>query len=230
MTSAIIPAYNEALYIEPTVLALAAANIADEIIVVDDASTDHTGRLAAQAGAKVVRLRRRRGKRGAQDAGVRAARGNFLLFLDADLGPTAAEAAKLLEPVVGGECDMSIAVFPHRPGKGGGLGLVVRLARWGIMRATGRSMEAPLSGQRALRRAVWARSLGAARGFGSEVALTMDAICGGCRVLEVPVEMDHRVTANDLVGIKHRARQLLDVARVLWVRRKWRYHRRPRRS
>lgn len=230
MTSAVIPAYNEQGYIEVTVRALAAASLADEIIVVDDGSTDHTARVATEAGAKVIRLRRRRGKRAAQDAGARAARGNILLFLDADLGETVTEARKLLDPVMEGVCDMTVGVFPARPGRGGGMGLVVRLARWGIRRITGLEMQAPLSGQRALRRVVWVHARGIARGFGSEVALTIDAICSGHSILEVPVEMDHRVTGNDLRGFLHRARQFVDVARALWVRRKWRCPYRPVRS
>lgn len=230
MTSAIIPAYNEENYIETTVRALASSGLVDEILVVDDASEDRTAHVATQAGAKVLRLRRRRGKRAALDAGARAARGNYLLFLDADIGETATEAAKLLEPVHRGECDMSIGVLPSRPGRGGGFGLVVRLARWGIRRITGVTMEAPLSGQRALRRAVWTRARGVAHGFGNEVALTIDAICAGYRVMEVPVQMDHRVTGNDLRGILHRARQFRDVARALWIRRKWRCHHRRRPS
>ena len=224
MISAVIPAYNEEEYIAETVRALAETGLVDEIIVVDDASSDHTFRVASATGVKTLRLRRRRGKRAAQDAGARAARGNYLLFLDADLGATAANVAPLLDPVLTGECDMTIGVFPQRPGRGGGLGLVVGLARYGIFRITGRVMEAPLSGQRALRRAVWARARGAAKGFGSEVALTIDAICAGYSVKEVPVDMDHRVTGNDVAGFRHRARQFIDVFGALWARRKWRCH------
>ena len=222
MISAVIPAYNEEDRIEETVRALAQSGLADEIVVVDDASTDHTYRVAAATGAKVVHLRRRRGKRGAQDAGARAAHGNYLLFLDADLGATAANAGPLIEPVLNGECDMTIGVLPSQAGKGGGFGLVVGLARYGIFRITGQIMEAPLSGQRAMRRAVWARARGVARGFGSEVALTIDALRSGYSVMEVPVNMSHRVTGNDLQGILHRARQFWDVGRALWIRRKWR--------
>ena len=224
MISAIIPAYNEEAYIADTVNALVQTGLVDEIIVVDDASTDRTFRVASATGVKTIRLRRRRGKRAAQDAGARAARGNYLLFLDADLGATAANVAPLLDPVLKGECDMTVGVFPARPGRGGGFGLVVGLARYGIFKITGRVMEAPLSGQRALRRSVWAHARGAARGFGSEVALTIDALCAGYSVMEVPVEMDHRVTTNDMAGFRHRARQFIDVLRALWVRRKWRCH------
>jgi len=230
MTSAIIPAYNEEQFIGTTVRVLHAAGIVDEIIVVDDRSSDETARVAAEAGARVIRLRHHRGKRGAQEAGVRVARGAILLLLDADLGETVSEARKLLEPVVAGQCDMTIAVFPTRPGRGGGMGLVVRLARWGIRRITGKEMQAPLSGQRALRRSVWVHARGIAKGFGSEVALAIDAIRTGHSVLEIPVEMDHRVTGNDLAGILHRARQFLDVACALWVRRGWRRPRPPAHS
>lgn len=230
MISAVIPAYNEEQCIEETILALRDSGQVEEIIVVDDGSTDHTYRVASATGAKVLCLRHHRGKRGAQDAGCRAAHGNFLLFLDADLGATAANVRPLIEPVLNGECDMTIGVLPSQPGKGGGFGLVVGLARYGIFRMTGRTMEAPLSGQRALRRAVWSHARGLARGFGSEVALTIDAICAGYTVIEVPVEMAHRVTGNDLPGFLHRARQFRDVALALWVRRKWRCRHTGRRS
>ena len=54
---------------------------------------------------------------------------------------------------------MTIGLLPPDPafaatGRRGGMGLVVRLARWGIARRTGRTFAQPLSGQRAVRRAV----------------------------------------------------------------------------
>ena len=124
------------------------------MIVVDDGSGDATGQVAADAGARVVR-QTRGGKARAMEAGADAADpGHLLLFLDADLGTTAAEAAVLLPPVVSGVADMTIATFPVVPGRGGGRGIVVRASRWGIRRATGRTMVAPLSGQRCLTPAV----------------------------------------------------------------------------
>ncbi|NUQ69994.1 MAG: glycosyltransferase [Chthonomonadales bacterium] len=219
MISAIIPAYNEAARIGQTIQALSTAALVDEIIVIDDASSDETSHLAAEAGASVLRLPGRGGKRAAQAIGVARSRGEVLLLLDADLGATAANSGPLLAPVLTDDCDMSVGVFPSYPGRGGGMGLVVRLARWGIHRCCGVRMAAPLSGQRALRRTVWDAVAGNAHGFGSEVGMTIDALCAGFRVLEVPVMMDHRVTQNDLRGRCHRARQFRDVARTLWARR-----------
>src|SRR6266545_2388351 len=87
MISFIIPAYNEELELSATLGAIhAAASSAGqpwEIIVVDDASTDATPEIAAQTGAKVIRINRRQ-IAAARNAGARAAQGEYLFFVDAD--------------------------------------------------------------------------------------------------------------------------------------------------
>jgi glycosyltransferase involved in cell wall biosynthesis len=218
MTSAVIPAFNEAERIGKTIAALKRLPEIDEIVVVDDGSTDDTASAAEAAGARVVRQSPNRGKGAALTAGIKSAQGDILLLLDADLGETADQAASLLPPVMNGEADMSIATFPVIPGKGGGFGFVVRLARNGILKRTGKEMQAPLSGQRAIRREVLEK-IGIAGGFGAEVALTIDALCAGFHVVEVPTTMTHRVTGRDWKAMRHRARQFNAVARALWARR-----------
>src|SRR5207249_9424485 len=99
------------------------------------------------------------------------ARGELLLLLDADLRETAAEVVRLLEPLLTGEADMTVATFPPVPGHKGGFGLVLRLARWGVRRAGGPEMRAPLSGQRGLTRAAWERIGRLDGGFGTEMGL-----------------------------------------------------------
>ena len=222
--SVVIPAFNEAERIGDTVRAVRAAlvgmalNTRSEVIVVDDGSADGTAEAAeAAGGARVIRMDRNRGKGAALTAGLAAARGEVLLMLDADLGASAGECARLLSPVLAGEADMTLARFPAGTG-GGGFGLVLRLARWGIRRLTGRTMGAPLSGQRCLTRAAFAAARPLAPGFGVEVALTIDVLRADFRVLEVPTQMDHRVTGDDPAGRRHRARQLRDVARALLPR------------
>lgn len=213
MISVLIPAHDEAERIAATVCA--ARPLAEEIIVVDDGSEDDTAARAEVAGADVVLRQRHQGKGAALQAAFALSRGDVLLLLDADLGDSAAEAKKLLEPVLSGTADMAIATFPVGSGKGGGFGLVVRLARWGIRRLTGRTMEAPLSGQRALRSEVALNAGGFARGWGVEVALTVFALRAGFRVLEIPTNMTHRVTGRSLAAIRHRAAQFFSVARTL---------------
>ncbi|MGC4042849.1 MAG: glycosyltransferase [Armatimonas sp.] len=213
--SVLIPAYNEAERITATVQAASALPYVSEVLVIDDASTDDTAPIAEQAGARVVRLEKNGGKAAALMAGGREAVGQFLLLLDADLGATAKEAAQLLPPVLSGEAGMSIATFPVVPGRGGGAGIVVRTARQGILKATGRIMAAPLSGQRCLSRAAWDAGQPLASGFGVETALTIAVLRAGFSVVEVETKMDHRVTQNDWRGRLHRFRQLRDVWRAL---------------
>ncbi len=219
MISAVIPAHNEEERLPATLSALKKVAAIDEIVVVDDGSTDSTSAIAERLGARCLTFERNQGKGAALRAGIEAARGDILVLLDADLGATAAEAEALLAPVASGEADIAIATFPVIPGKGGGMGLVVRLARWGIRRATGRTMAAPLSGQRAIRRAALDAIAGPAPRFGVETAMTIDALRAGLRVVEVPTTMTHRVTGRDAASVKHRARQFADVARALWSRR-----------
>jgi glycosyltransferase involved in cell wall biosynthesis len=87
MISFIVPAYNEEAELSSTLAAIrtAASGAARpfEIIVVDDASTDATPDIAEQAGAQVVSINRRQ-IAAARNAGVRAAQGEYLFFIDAD--------------------------------------------------------------------------------------------------------------------------------------------------
>lgn len=217
VVSAIIPAWNEEDRIGATVEAVRRAGFAGEVLVVDDGSADGTATAAEAAGARVLRLGVNVGKGGAMHAGAMCAVGEVLLFLDADLGCTADAARALLEPVLSGQADMTVAVFPRR-GKGGGFGLAVGLARWGIRMLTGRVMAAPLSGQRAVSRRCYDAVGPCAAGFGAEVGLTVDALRRGFRVQEVPVEMAHAVTGRDIAGFRHRGRQFQAILRVLLAR------------
>jgi glycosyltransferase involved in cell wall biosynthesis len=190
--------------------------------VVDDGSTDQTGRVARAAGAKVVRHSRNRGKAAAMETGAEAVRlldgdARHLLFLDADLAGSAQAAAALAGPVRAGEADMTIAAFTNRV-KLAGHGIVVRLSRDGIRRATGFEATQPLNGQRCLTREAFEAARPLAHGFGVETALTIDLIRKGFRVVEVEVDMAHRATGSDWRSQLHRARQLRDVALALATR------------
>lgn len=85
--SIVIPAWNEAEFLPRTLnaldVAIHEAGVPAECIVVDNASTDATGEIACRHGARVVNEPERRIAR-ARNAGAAAARGDWLLFLDAD--------------------------------------------------------------------------------------------------------------------------------------------------
>jgi len=188
------------------------------VLVVDDASGDGTDERARAAGADVLRLERNVGKGAALQAGLeRVRRGkDVVLLLDGDLGESAAQGRLLLEPVLAGDADMTIARFP-KPEKSAGFGLVMRLARWGIRRYGRADWEAtaPLSGQRALTPVALDAVTPFESGYGVEVAMTVRALRAGLRVVEVDTTMSHAATGRDLAGFAHRGRQFMDVARAL---------------
>jgi glycosyltransferase involved in cell wall biosynthesis len=220
----VIPAYNEADRIAATVKAAKTLPGVDVVVVVDDGSADRTWQAAMDAGARALRYGKNRGKGMAMAVGAvevnqidrrQPADGpRHLLFLDADLGATAACAGPLIAPVAAG---VTIAAFASRV-KLGGHGFVVRLSGAGIRRATGWAPAQPLNGQRCLSRAAFEAARPLARGFGVETAMTIDLARKGMRILEVEVEMAHRATGTDLGAQLHRARQFADVGLALATR------------
>ncbi len=120
--SIVIPAFNESERIVPTIAALAssacALGVAWELIVVDDGSQDGTADLVESFGlvnARVLRAESNGGKGSAVRSGVGAARGDAILFADADGSTPAAALATMLEQLGRGGEDVVIA---SRAGEG----------------------------------------------------------------------------------------------------------------
>ena len=157
--SVIIPAYNEADRIRPVLEAVAASGLAREIIVVSDGSEDDTFAVARSVpGIDVFQLPKNHGKAYALREGARRARGDVLVFLDADLiGLHPDHVRALADPVVNGTAQMALGIF------GGGrfwTDLAQRIAP-------------NISGQRALTRASFLAIPDLEDcGFGVEVAIT----------------------------------------------------------
>ncbi len=102
--TAVIPAYNEANRIVKTLNQV--KPFVDEIIVVDDASTDSTVDLARKSGAKVLTQARNKGYVDAIKYGFREAIGEIVITLDADGEFPAQEIPNLLKPLTDGYADM----------------------------------------------------------------------------------------------------------------------------
>jgi rSAM/selenodomain-associated transferase 2 len=102
LVSIIIPTLNEAGVLAETLARLAALRPAPEILVADGGSSDGTPALAAAAGARLVRCARR-GRAFQMNEGARAAAGDVLLFLHADLELPQAAWNALFETLAAGE-------------------------------------------------------------------------------------------------------------------------------
>ena len=87
--SIVIPAYNEARRLPETLAGwqafLRGQDDTWEILVVDDGSRDATAEVASTGGARVLRLAQNQGKGGAVKAGVLAANGQTIAYVDADM-------------------------------------------------------------------------------------------------------------------------------------------------
>jgi glycosyltransferase involved in cell wall biosynthesis len=213
----IVAAHNEAERIGATLEALTSALPGTRLIVADDASTDTTRERAMAHGAWLISRRRPHGKGGNVGAAAEAAIGEFgdettVLLCDGDLGSTSGELVALVEAVEAGRCDLAIGRFADP--RGGGFGIALGYARRAVERATGAGLEAPLSGQRAVRISTLRRLLPFADGWGLEVGMTIDALRAGVRLEEIELPLTHRVTGRTPGGFLHRARQLRDIRRA----------------
>jgi dolichyl-phosphate beta-glucosyltransferase len=115
--SVVIPAYNEAERIAPTIRQfhdwLSARNIAFEILVVDDGSTDDTVAVVTTMqnhlpSLSTLVLPANRGKGNAVRQGMLAAKGTIRIFTDADGSTPASDLDKLLKPLLDGQAHITI--------------------------------------------------------------------------------------------------------------------------
>jgi glycosyltransferase involved in cell wall biosynthesis len=192
--------------------------------VADDRSTDATPQIAAAEGARVVRSARNIGKGAAvtraataavDDARVTAGDPPYkslFVLCDGDLGDSAAALAPLADAVARGDAELAVGAFATRAG--GGFGVARAFARWAIRRRCGLRTAAPVSGQRALSETALRDVLPFAAGFGMEIGMTVDAVRAGHRVVEIQLDLAHRASGRTPAGFAHRARQLVDFARV----------------
>lgn len=116
--TAIVCAYNEEKYLAGVLDRLLKTPAIQEIIVVDDGSKDRTAEILRQYGqggrVHPIFLSPNRGKGYAMAEGAAIARGDILLFVDADLVNWDANyAARVLAPILAGQADLVIG-YPQR--------------------------------------------------------------------------------------------------------------------
>jgi glycosyltransferase involved in cell wall biosynthesis len=215
----IVTAYNEADRLPATLVALGQAFPGAHVIVADDGSADASSHVALQHGAEVVRLPVTKGKGEAATAAAERVLHRALepdpptfVLCDGDLAESADQLPKLVDAVRDGGADLAVASFARRVG--GGFGFALEFARWAIRKRSGLTMEAPISGQRAMKGEVLSVVVPFAHAFGMEIGMTVDAARAGYRIEEVRIDLAHRATGKTLRGFLHRFRQLRDFVRV----------------
>ncbi|MFM9828568.1 MAG: glycosyltransferase family 2 protein [Sphingomonas sp.] len=196
----IIPALNEAASLGAMLPEL--PDWIDEVIVVDNGSTDATAAVARQCGARVV-AEPVRGYGHACLAGARATEADILLFLDGDGSDRPTLAARVVDPIAGGLADMVIGsrVLGNREP-----GALSPQQRWGnalacvLMRRLWGARHTDLGPFRAIRReALLALDLQALT-YGWTVEMQIRAHRMGLRVVEVPVDYRRRIAGRSKVS------------------------------
>ena len=216
--SVIVPTLNEKENVEPLVLQIMeAAPDCAEIIIVDDGSTDDTRvRVRDLASRFPVRLLTRDaptlGLSGAVLAGARAARGELLVVMDADLSHPPADIPKLSQPLLAGHANMVMGSRYVAGGSTPGWPLYRR-----VMSRLAAVLAYPLTGVHdsmggffAIPRATLLRlAPDAASGF--KIAFEV-IVRGGrsLRVLEVPIAFCDRTRGTSKMNLR--------VALIFWFR------------
>ena len=184
-----IPCRDEAATIGPLVSAIRhelieRASLVDELIVLDDRSTDETAVVAASAGGTVVpieemhaRYGEGHGKGNALWTSLAASTGEFVVWLDGDI--TSFEphwVSRLLSPMLDDESVALVKAVSHRPTQMGGGGRTTELVTRPLLslyypELTG--LHQPLAGEYAGRRTVL-EQLPFVQGWGVEIAMLID--------------------------------------------------------
>lgn len=225
--SIVIPAYNEAGRIVSSLEAIQqyaqGKDFSVEVIVVDDGSTDNTVEVAsAQAGVRVLRNQGNRGKGFSVRHGVLEARGDLILFTDADLSAPIEEADKLLaamdsshaDAVVGSRALQRELIGAHqslfREWGGRFFNLLVRIfsglkiydTQCGFKLFRGRTTRRAFELQRVDR-----------FGFDPEILFLVERMGG--KVVEVPVRWNHN-PATKVHYLRDSLHMTLDLVVLRW--------------
>jgi glycosyltransferase involved in cell wall biosynthesis len=200
--SVIIPAFNEEKSIGLVLDALP-QDIINEIIVVDNNSTDNTARSAIEKGARVV-SEKRRGYGSACLKGISELDNpHIVVFLDGDFSDYPEELVKLVAPIESGEMDFVLGsrmILPESR-----LALLPQ-SRYGnqlavfLMRLFFGHQYTDLGPFRAIRYHALKDIAMQDTNFGWTVEMQIKAVKKGLRIMEIPVKYRERVGVSKITG------------------------------
>ncbi len=207
---AAIPAYNEG----PTIgsVVLKARKYADEVVVVDDGSTDDTAEVAELSGAKVLRHEANRGYGSALRSAFEYARESsvdLLVVLDGDGQHDAAAIPGVVWPVEQGIADVSIGsrFLKGQPSSGVpryrriGIGVLTRLTNLGSRNGT--KVRDAQSGFRAYSRKAIETLDPRDADMGAGTEIIWDANRNGLRITEVPIAVAYNGSGSTKSPLRH---------------------------
>jgi glycosyltransferase involved in cell wall biosynthesis len=207
-----VAAYNEAPVIGGVVRQALQAVPASEVLVVDDGSTDGTQRVAADAGARVLRLDANGGKGAAIRQGLGESRGQVIVLIDGDGQDDPTEIPQLLDAL---QPDVDLVVGSRFIGRFEP-GAITPVNHWGNRFLTSvinllfsTSLTDTQAGFKAFRAETLRRVSLRAHRFDIEVDLLLGVLRAGGRVVEVPVRRAPRQHGES------RLNSLLDGTRIL---------------
>lgn len=197
----VIPALNEEQAIGKVLVAI--PRWVDDVVVVDNGSTDGTARVVRTKGARLV-IEPVRGYGAACQAGVRALRASdVVVFLDGDFSDLPEEMERLVDPIVAGRADLVIGSRVTGPSEAGALSAQQRFGNWlacRLMRWFWDARYTDLGPFRAIGRAALERLDMRDRGFGWTIEMQIKGVRSGLRVQEVPVSYRRRIGVSKISG------------------------------
>lgn len=201
LVGVVIPALDEEQAIGHVVRAI--PNWVDEILVVDNASSDGTGAAARAAGARVV-VETERGYGAACLAGIQALQPtDIIVFLDGDFSDAPEEMNLLVDPIANDQADFVVGSRVRGELATGALTPQQRVGNWiacRLMHLLWDSDWSDLGPFRAIRAGALRELDMQDRGYGWTIEMQLNAARAGLRQKEVPVSYRPRVGRSKISG------------------------------
>jgi len=214
MLSIILPAKNEAAALAELLPRLRRAQPDAEIVVVDDGSTDDTAAICARNAVQVVRQAYSMGNGAAIKRGARAARGDTLVFMDADGQHDPALVERLLQRL-GEGFDMVVGARDWAGQAGVGRGVANTIYNWLASRMTSFPVLDLTSGFRAVNAAKFREFIHLLpNGFSYPTTITMAFFRSAYAVAYEPIPVARRIGRSHIRPIRDGIRFLLIIFKI----------------
>ncbi|SDW43882.1 glycosyltransferase family 2 protein [Marinobacter mobilis] len=212
--SAVIPAKNEAAAIGNVLREIFALSVVDEVLVIDDGSTDQTAEIARAEGARVISHPYSMGNGAAIKAGARAATGDILVFMDGDGQHSPKDISRLLKQLHQG-LDMVVGARTAGSQASFGRGVANRIYNRLASYMTGQKIEDLTSGFRAVKAYKFRQFLYLLpNGFSYPTTSTMAFFRAGYKVGYIPIRAAKRVGKSHIKPLQDGVRFLLIIFKI----------------